>query len=76
MTCFFCKGDLENSFTTHVAEIDESIIIVKSVPCLKCNQCGEISYSGTVYEHLEKIIDTLKNNMTEVTIVKYSGIAA
>jgi len=76
MTCFFCKGDMEDGLTTHVAEINESIILVKNVPCLKCDQCGEVSYTGTVYEHLESIIDTIQNDLTEVTIVKYPGSAA
>ena len=76
MTCFFCKGTIENDFTTHVAENDGSIIIIKNVPCLKCEQCGEISYIGTVYERLEGIIDALQSNLAEVTIVKYSDQAA
>ena len=76
MTCFFCKGNIVNDFTTHVAESDGSIIIVKNVPCLKCEQCGEVSYTGTIYEHLEGIIDALQSNLAEVTIVKYSDKAA
>lgn len=33
MTCFFCKGNLENSTTTHMIELEHCILIVKNVPC-------------------------------------------
>ncbi len=40
MKCFFCKSDMENGFTTHVAELEKCIVIIKNVPCMKCDQCG------------------------------------
>jgi len=73
--CFFCKGTLEEGFTTHTAEIGESIVIIKGVPCLKCDQCGEVSYTGVVYKRLESIIDTLQDNQMEVVITKYPKVA-
>ena len=45
MTCFFCKGNLENSTTTHMIELEHCILIVKNVPCHRCDQCGEITLS-------------------------------
>ena len=41
MTCLFCKGDMVNSTTTFTAELEHGIVIVKNVPCFKCDQCGE-----------------------------------
>jgi len=48
MKCFLCKGDMDENITTHVTDLGSCIIIVKNVPCLKCEQCGEVSYTGTV----------------------------
>ena len=76
MTCFFCKGVLEDGLTTHVTDAGERIIIVRSVPCLKCDQCGETSYKGPVFEQLADIINNLKNAFTEVAIVQYASAAA
>ena len=76
MTCIFCYGTLENGTTTHVTDINERAIIIRGVPCLKCNQCLEISYTGTVYEKLEVLLDTLKESVTEVAIVQYASVAA
>ena len=76
MTCFFCNGTLENSTTTHVSDIGERAIIIRGVPCLKCDQCLEISYTGTIYGKLEHIIDTLRESLMEIAIINYPDKAA
>ncbi len=76
MTCFLCKGNMSASTTTYMEDLGNSIIIIKNVPCNKCNQCGEITYSGTTIKQLESIIDKLKNSLTEVAIVNYSNNVA
>ena len=42
MTCFYCKGDLKPSTTTHFVDLKKCIVIVKNVPCLECSKCGEV----------------------------------
>jgi len=76
MTCFFCKGTMKDDTTTHFADLDTCIIIIKNVPCHTCTQCGEVAYGLEVGERLEQIISTLKNSLTEVAIVHYSNTAA
>ena len=76
MTCFFCKGIMENSVTTHFSDLDSCIAIIKSVPCRKCTQCGEVVYVLEVGQRLEQIVNTLKDSLTEVAIIKYSSVAA
>lgn len=71
MTCFFCKGDMAASVTTHVVDLGKCIIIVKNVPCMKCSQCGEVVYTGTVVKHLEKITNALEASLTEIAVVNY-----
>lgn len=76
MDCFFCKGDLENELTTFMVDLDNGIIIVKGVPSQVCSQCGETSYSGEVAGQLEKIVNSMRNAITEVAIVNYSDKVA
>ena len=76
MTCFFCKGTMEDGTTTHFTDLGTCIIIIKNVPCYTCAQCGEIAYRLDVGERLEQIIDKLKSSLTEVAIVHYSDTAA
>lgn len=59
-----------------MADIGTCIIIIRNVPCHKCLQCGEVSYSLDVGERLEQMVDALKDTMTEVAIVKYSDKVA
>lgn len=73
MTCFYCKGSMVKSTTTHVVEIGECVIIIKHVPCQKCRQCGEVVYTGSVVERLEQITEQLEKTLTEVAIVNYSA---
>lgn len=46
MNCFMCKGKLEEKNTTFMVELDNCIIIIKNVPSLVCEQCGEVLYSN------------------------------
>ena len=75
MHCFYCKGDMVPDFTTHVAELENCIVIIKHVPCLKCSQCGELVYTGTTLQKIEQILDKCKADMTEVAIVEYQPAA-
>lgn len=72
MTCMFCKGDMVDSTTTFMVQLDNCIVIVKNVPCHKCSQCGEESFSFEVTQRLEKIVDKCKEALTEIAVVNYS----
>lgn len=76
MKCFFCKGELAPSTTTHVVTLDNCIIIVKNVPCTRCEQCGEAFFDDEVAKHLEQLVEGAKNNLTEIVVMSYSDNAA
>jgi YgiT-type zinc finger domain-containing protein len=67
---------MADGLTTDFTDFETGIIIIKNVPCHKCTQCGEVSFSLDVSERLEQIVDSLKGSVTEVAIVKYSNEAA
>ena len=48
---------IKTSFTTHVVNYSNSVIISKNVPCEECEQCGEIFYTDEVAEQLEKLVE-------------------
>lgn len=75
MSCFICKGNLEDKLTNFIADLGNCIIIVKDVPSQVCSQCGEVSYSNDVALQLEKIINETKNTLTEIAVVRYSDAA-
>ena len=55
-----------------MVELDNCIIIIKNVPSLVCEQCGEVSYSNEVSKQLEKLVNVVRNSITEITIINYS----
>ena len=74
--CMYCKGgDCFESTTTHVVNYKNCLIIIKNVPCLECDQCGEKYYSVSVAERLEEIISAAKKLAQEISVIDYSRAA-
>ena len=70
--CFMCKGDLEDKNTTFLVELGNCIVVVKNVPSQVCRQCGEVSYGNETAKQLEKLVNSVRNSITEFTIINYS----
>ena len=75
MNCYLCKGIMKEGTTSYVIDLDNCVIVVRNVPCLKCEQCGEVAYSDDVAKRLDEIVSGIKGLMTEVAIVEYSTAA-
>lgn len=76
MKCFFCKGDMTSSTTTYMTELENRIVIIKNVPCLKCSQCGEVSFTGATMEIIDGILDKCESIMTEIAVFDFNKTAA
>ena len=73
--CMICKNKTYiESKTTHVVDRSDSLIIIRNVPCLECEQCGERFYTDAVAEKLEMIVETVKSLMPEISIVDYKSV--
>ena len=74
--CMFCKNKTyTESTTTHVVNYKDCIIIIRNVPCLECEQCGEKYYTDEVAEKIERIVETAKKLMQEISVVDYKTAA-
>ena len=74
--CMFCKNATTfPSITKHVVNYKNSIIVIKNVPCLECDQCGEKYYTDEVAEKLELIVDMAKKLMQEIAVIDYKQTA-
>ena len=76
MTCFRCKGDTAKKVKTHAVTLDQCVIIIKNVPALVCNQCGEVYFTDDVMQKLEAILNRLESIIREVAIVDYADAVA
>lgn len=71
MMCLNCGANVEKGTTTSVTDLENCLVIVRNVPCYKCIECNETTYTADVVQRLEKIIETSKNFLQELTIVDY-----
>lgn len=71
MDCFVCKGKLEEKKVNYIADLEDTIIIIKGVPAKVCTQCGEQYFDDVTTENIERIVNQLKKVPIEVSIVNY-----
>lgn len=75
--CFSCNGETKQVRTKFIVDLGPCVVIVKNVPAMVCQTCGETSYSDEVAQKLETIVEAVRNSvMTEVAIVEYSAHVA
>jgi YgiT-type zinc finger domain-containing protein len=70
-----CGARTEKGFTTDVTDLGNCLIIIRNVPCYKCTECNEVTYTADVVKRLEKIVEQAKELMQEISIVDYSKVA-
>ena len=67
MKCLACKtGTMTESTNTYFAELKNCYIIIENVPCLKCDQCGEVFYKASVLEKIDDIIEKIENISSKI----------
>jgi YgiT-type zinc finger domain-containing protein len=72
-----CKGTMQEAFSNFTANMNGCIIVIKNVPSQVCSQCGEVTYSDTVVQQLEQIVQRVRNSIAaEVAVINYSEKAA
>ena len=71
MECFKCKVSLEDKNVNYVVDLNNTIIIIKSVPAKVCTECGEQYFDDETSKNIEKIVNKAKQLAIEVTIVNY-----
>lgn len=52
------------------------VVVIKNVPCLKCEQCGEVVLSADTVEKIEHILQTVEKAVAEITVVNFPDCAA
>lgn len=67
--CF--NDDKLNSKTAFAVEHMDGIIVIKNVPCFECEICGEITFSDDVSEKLERIVESAKMLMQEISVIDF-----
>lgn len=75
MVCMNCGANAKKGFTTDVTDMGDCLVIVRNVPCYKCEKCNEVIYTADVVERLEKIVEMAKQLMQEISVIDYGKVA-
>ncbi len=70
-----CGKELYKSTTAEAIETESGLLVIRNIPCFKCEECDEIYYSGDIAMKIEHITEMVKTFMQEVTIVDYEKTA-
>jgi len=71
-TCSICGGKLEKLFTDLPFKInDNSIVIIKGLPVLQCQNCSEYLIEDAVMEKVDVILSKIEKT-AELEVLSYA----
>lgn len=76
MNCPYCKNELKEGATALTFQMDEGkIIVVKDVPALICEQCGEESISLDNSKVVERLVQKALADGITMGFIEYNNAA-
>ena len=63
MKCMKCVKPSYKSATSEAIELGFGLLVIRNIPCYKCEECDEIYYTGDVVLKIEEIIEETKKLM-------------
>jgi len=67
--CPLCGGKKVTSKTTFTVDYGAGLVVVRRLPAMRCNQCGEEWISNETSQKLEKLVEEAKAKKTELEVV-------
>ena len=71
MKCMRCGKTAYKSMTSEAIELGFGLLVIRNIPCYKCEECDEIFYTGDVVQKVESIIDEAKRLMQKIRVIEY-----
>ena len=75
MKCMRCGHETYKSTTSEAIETEFGLLVIRNIPCYKCEECDEIFYSGDVVLKIEEISEKVKQLAQDITIIDYQKAA-
>ncbi|MBC8466099.1 type II toxin-antitoxin system MqsA family antitoxin [bacterium] len=66
--CPLCSGSIVSGKTTYSVDLGFGVVVVRDVPAMVCDQCGEDWIGSDTAKELERITDEAKLKRTQVNI--------
>ncbi len=61
--------------TTYFSQLENCYVIIKNVPCLTCEQCGEEFITLPVAEKIDELLDSIERIASKIFILDYGNAA-
>ena len=75
MKCMRCGKPAYKSMTSEAIELGFGLLVIRNIPCYKCEECDEIFFTGDVVQKIEEIVDETKQLMQETRVVYFDDAA-
>ena len=75
MKCMKCGEPAYRSVTSEAIELGFGLLVIRHIPCYKCEECDEIFYTGDVVQKIEAIVDEAKQLMQEIRVIDFDDAA-
>jgi YgiT-type zinc finger domain-containing protein len=72
--CPICSGTKTRGTTTFTVDLGFGVVVVRDVPALVCDQCGEYWIEDTVAERLEQTVDNARKRHRQVEVTAYASV--
>jgi len=73
--CMRCGKPAYKSMTSEAIELGFGLLVIRNIPCYKCEECDEIFFTGDVVQKIEEIVDEAKQLMQETRVVYFDDAA-
>ena len=75
MKCMRCGKTAYKSMTSEAIELGFGLLVIRNIPCYKCEECDEIFYTGDVVQRIEAIVAETKKLMQDIRVIEYGDVA-
>ena len=75
MKCMRCGKTAYKGLTSEAIELGFGLLVIRNIPCYKCEECDEIFYTGDVVQKVESIIADAKQLMQDIRVIDFTDAA-
>ncbi len=72
--CPICKGNKQKSTTTFTVDLKFGVVVVRDVPAMVCEQCGEEWIADKEAAQLETIVNEARKKQMMIEVANYSDL--
>jgi YgiT-type zinc finger domain-containing protein len=72
-TCPICGGAKTPGVTTYTVDLGSGVIVVRDVPAMVCEQCGEEWIGAETARTLEGLVEAARKSKRQVEVVTFEA---